>query len=182
MDLTKTNKIRKGILDYLYHRRSEHSYSEVGNVRDFLKLEMGDIDFDEVDAEINYLDGEGFIEGQRAIGYSSLALMQITSNGVKLFENPDDYERRTNVNVLNVRDIQGSAVSLGSKDVEQSVYFTYNDLTEDIRALLIDIKNDLDAGNDEQVVSGMNKLREVSKSVFYGVIANGIYAVIKSQL
>lgn len=164
-------EIRKQVLERIYNSYDRYFFN-MDDLSD-LKADVGEKILDEA---IRYLRGHNFIEilgehiGQQFLNYSAL---RITSSGIDLVEDPEEFNRLFKIQVNNFSNVSGSNISVNSNSNNQSI--SAQELTPEVISLLLEIKGATEEKDIERTTTLMDKLRELSLEVFYGVISNGIF-------
>ena len=80
--------------------------------------------------------------------------------------------------INNIKNSNGN-VSVNSPNSQQSIVITKNDLTPEILEILKQLQEAVDAKDEKKIDTLLKELKVGAKNIFWGVITNGLSAVLK---
>ncbi len=167
-------ELRRQILQKIYDSNDRYFF-DMGNLTE-LELQVG---ARELHNAIRYLEGHYYLEimgpymGKEFLNYVGL---KITSSGIDLVEDPDEYNKLFSVKINNFGDISHSNINIESNHNSQQIEI--HNISDEVLELLKGIKVATDKKDNSKLKTLMSTLMSASMDIFLGVVSSGIYQFI----
>jgi hypothetical protein len=175
-EINKSKEIRKEILETLYNHRQD-GLIPIGKFQDELKARSLNIDDRALHGEIIYLKEKWLLElGAEFCGkeYLNFAFLKITSQGIDLVEDPEEFGKLFSIKINNnsFRDVSNSNVNIDSNNVQQIIN---NETDPDLKLKLEELQGALNEGDKSKIMSILGYIGDKSVDVLIAILTSGYF-------
>lgn len=161
--------IRKKILEILYNHRQDPRV----NLETLQKgLAEAGLELDEqiLYGEIDYLEEKGYLKIIGKFGnVKGFVALKITSSGVDLVEDPEEFNKLFTVKINHFGNISNSNVAVDSPHSNQRI--DISELSPEIQQTIRDLEKAIHEKDDKKVFDLLAVLKDGAKSVFWNVVS-----------